>query len=297
MSTTDDQAPAADTAATAAADATAESAPDPAPAPAPAPCEPRPPLPRIVTCLGLLALAFHFTVTAIYINPISVIGLAWSTEINAYLEPLFRQRWSLFAPNPPMLDRRLDYQCEVDGRPGEWLSRSEGLLETHARRRFSPAARLRRLETAAIVATVGSQDLMLEQLVAAQDDASEETRGRVQDALAQRVAASIVSSETAYRLVLAYCRQDLGHDPERMRYRVVTSAIKPFSERESPTLSEAKGMTMPWLAPDEFDVLEQRAIEYLEVYEQQKRAEAERQPDSPTPEAASAASEGAQDHD
>lgn len=233
-------------------------------------------VPRALAAAGLLFLTVHFVFTAIYINPISVIGLAWRVPITAYLEPLFRQRWSLFAPDPPMLDRRLDYQCEVDGQSSEWVSRSEDLLETHARWRFSPAARLRRLETAAIVATVGSADLVFNELLASQDDASDEQRERVEDMFAQRVAASIVSSETAYRLVLAYCREDLGRDPDRMRYRVVTQDITPYSLRNDPDgASEPQGMTLPWLGPDEFNTLELRAQEYLAVYEQQKRERAE----------------------
>ncbi|MCA9682280.1 MAG: hypothetical protein KC457_08800 [Myxococcales bacterium] len=250
---------------------TGEEAESPEPAPSPESPPERRGLARVVTVLGLLVIVFHFTLTAVYINPVSVIGLRWRVTVTDYLEPLFRQRWSLFAPNPPMLDRRLDYQCEVDGDEGLWLSRSDDLLETHARWRFSPAARLRRLETAAVVATVGSQDEIMDQLVAAQDEADEQAREQVQDMLAHRVAASIVSSETAYRLVLAYCREDLGHDPDRMRYRIVTTEIKPYSERDTPGESEPKGMNMPWLGPDEFDTLAVRANEYLEVYEQQKQ--------------------------
>jgi hypothetical protein len=229
-------------------------------------------LSRVITALGLVFLVVHFTFTTIYLNPVSVIGLAWREPVNSYLEPLFRQRWSLFAPDPPMLDRRLDYQCEVDGEHGEWLSRSEDLLATHARWRFSPAARLRRLETAAIVATVGSADVIVTELLAAQDNASEEQRERVEDLLAHRLAASVVASETGYRLVLAYCREDLGSDPDRMRYRIVTSSVTPYSDRNDPSKAdEPRAMTLPWLPPDGFDTLELRAREYLDTYEQQKQ--------------------------
>jgi hypothetical protein len=228
-------------------------------------------LPRVVALVGLAVLTVHFVATALYINPVSVVGLAWHTPIAAYLEPLFRQRWSLFAPDPPLLDRRLDYQCEVAGEPGEWLSRSDSLLQTHARRRFGPAASLRRLETAAVVATVGSHDEILVELLASQAHASDEQRERVEDLLAQRTAASIVSSEAAYRLVLAYCSEDLGAEPDRLRYRIVSIPITPFSARNDPSMiDEARAMTSPWLGADDFDSLELRAHEYLEAYERAK---------------------------
>jgi hypothetical protein len=228
-------------------------------------------LARVVAGLGLALLAAHFMATAIYLNPVSVIGLAWHEPIRAYLEPLFRQRWSLFAPDPPLIDRRLDYQCEVDGHAGAWLSRSDALLGSHARWRVGPAASLRRLEAAAILATVGSYDPILEQLIAAREDSSAEQRRWVEDVVVERIAANMRSSETAYRLVRAYCRDDLGHDPDRMRYRIVTREITPYSERHSPPDPQGLGAsTVPWLGADEFDVLELRARDYLEDYAQQK---------------------------
>lgn len=225
---------------------------------------------RVVAVSGVLLLTGHFVATAVYINPIAVVGLAWHAPIAEYLEPLFRQRWSLFAPDPPMLDRRLDYQCEIDG---TWLSRSEQLMATHARWRLGPAASLHRLESAAIVASVGAQDPILDELLATADQASPEQRERIDRLLAERVATSIVTSETAYRLILAYCDEELGRRPDRMRYRIVTSDVVPYSQRNSPTTdTRPRAMTMPWLGSNEIDSLELRARQYLDTYEQQKLA-------------------------
>jgi hypothetical protein len=229
-------------------------------------------LPRVIATLGLLFLVFHFSFTLLYLNPISVVGLAWRKPVIGYLEPLFRQRWSLFAPDPPLLDRRIDYQCDVGGKVGEWVSRSEDLLHTHARTRLGPAGPLRRLETAAVVASVGSQDEVLAELVAAQEEASDDQREQLEDLLAQRAASAIRESEVGYRLVLSYCRADHGRDPDYLRYRIVTTNITPFSHRNDEShVEEPKAMVLPWLAPDEFDQLEQRAVEYMQLYQQQKQ--------------------------
>lgn len=228
---------------------------------------------RLLAAVGLLLIAVHFMLTAVYLNPVSVIGLAWQRPSAAYLEPLLRQRWALFAPDPPLVDRRLDYQCER----GPWHSRSDVLLETHARRRFGPAGRLRRLETAAIVATVGAHDPILDALLTSQVHASDEQRERIEQLLAQRAATSIATRETAYRLILAYCREQLGRDPLRMRYRIVTRRITPFSRRNAGSAdTESSAVTLPWLAPDELDSLEHRAAEALEAYERSDRVRAER---------------------
>lgn len=243
-------------------------------------------LPRVIATLGLIFLVFHFSFTLLYLNPISVVGLAWRKPVVGYLEPLFRQRWSLFAPDPPLLDRRIDYQCDVGGEIGEWVSRSEDLLHTHARTRLGPAGPLRRLETAAVVASVGSQDEVLAELINAQDAASDEQRDQLEDLLAQRAAATIRESEVGYRLVLSYCREDLGRDPDALRFRIVTTHITPFSHRNDEShVEEPKAVVMPWLAPSEFDQLEQRAIEYMELYRKQKQERATQ----PRPEAQAAA--------
>lgn len=233
-------------------------------------------LARILAGVGLVFLTIHFTATLIYLNPVSIVGLVWRQPVVSYLEPLFRQRWSLFAPEPPLLDRRLDYQCDVDGEISEWVSRSDDLLDTHARTRFGPAGPLRRLETAAVVATVGSQDEVLSELVNAQDQASDAQRDQIEDLLAQRAASSIRSSEVGYRLILSYCRQDLGRDPDYLRYRIVTTNITPFSLRNDEShVEEPKAMVLPWLSPAQFDELEQRAIEYMQIYQQQKQERAQ----------------------
>lgn len=233
-------------------------------------------VPRILVGLVLTLMTGHFVMTALYINPVSVAALQYQYEISSYMEPLFRQRWSLFAPNPPLLNRRLDYQCQTDGQEGEWISRSEELIKTHARRRFSPASRMRRVETAAIAATVGSEDPMMTTLLEAQDKADEAQRQLVEDAFARRYAATIRSSRMAYQLVYAYCYEDLGRAPERLRYRIVTQPVPPFSIRNTPEKNEdPKSMTAQWLAPDEFDTLEDRAKEFIALYEKQKAEKAE----------------------
>lgn len=81
------------------------------------------------------------------------------------------------------------------------------------------------------------------------------------------------SSETAYRLVRAYCREDFGRDADRIRYRIVTREVTPYSERHRPPDPQSSGAsTVPWLDADEFDVIELRAQDYLEAYAQQKQA-------------------------
>ncbi|MFV8750026.1 DUF5819 family protein [Nannocystaceae bacterium ST9] len=228
---------------------------------------------RALTVACLAVLTVHFTITAVYLNSVSVVGLHWRNEALAYLEPLFRQRWTLFAPDPPLLDRRLDYQCDRDGVETEWLSRGDELLESHAGRRFGPAGRLRRIEQAAVLATLGGQDVLLDQLIASLDEAPPEQRDAINDLIAHKVAENIASSRTAYHLIWHYCRQDGVGEVDRIRYRIVTRKITPYSYRNDPDhVEEPTAVSVPWLRPAEIEDLDVRAREYLDLYFEQKAA-------------------------
>ncbi len=228
---------------------------------------------RLLAGFGLIWLAGHFLCTAVYLNPVSVVGLAWAGPVSAYLEPLFRQRWSLFAPDPPLVDRRLDYQCERDGERGPWRSRSDALLASHARTRIGPAGRLRRLETAAIVATLGTRDPLLDALLRAQDQADPDQRERVEALLVERVAAQLGARAISYRLIFGYCREELGAAADRVRYRVVTRELPAFSRRHAPRERGGRALTFPWLSREGLATLDLRGRELIDAHAEQARAD------------------------
>ncbi|HXH75724.1 MAG TPA: DUF5819 family protein [Bacteriovoracaceae bacterium] len=74
-----------------------------------------------------IALLFicHFSILTVYlINPEKI------DVINLYVEPIFRQNWHMFAPNPLTFSSRLVVKCsDKDG----WIDPTMGLLEKHSR--------------------------------------------------------------------------------------------------------------------------------------------------------------------
>lgn len=221
---------------------------------------------RTVGVVGMLALALHFTLTIIYLHPISVVGLGTRDWVTSYMEPYFQQRWTLFAPDPPLDDRRLDYQCELDGEVGPWTSRSEGLLRTHARFRFGPAGRMRRHEQAAMSAVVGVHDSVIDEIIAAKGEASERQRELIDLRMAQQTALRIQGGMITYELVADYCREERG-EPDAVRFRLVTRPIAPYSSRNDPSWSaEPEVFVSPWLAPADFASLDEQAQRYMRDY-------------------------------
>ncbi|MFV8756546.1 DUF5819 family protein [Nannocystaceae bacterium ST9] len=188
-----------------------------------------------------------------------------------YMEPYFMQKWTLFAPDPPLMNRRIDYQCELAGEAGPWKSRTNAMLETHARSRFGPVGRFRRHEQATMIAAVGSHDSVVEQLIAHEAQAPDSKREQLEDLLAQQNAARIQGSRVTYELMADYCREEQG-DVDRVRFRVTTEAIAPYSHRNDPSWQPTpEVMLAEWLAPEEFDGLEAKAVEYIEAYRAGKR--------------------------
>ncbi|NJK31104.1 MAG: hypothetical protein HC927_01100 [Deltaproteobacteria bacterium] len=221
---------------------------------------------RSVGALGVCVLLVHFTITLIYLNPISVVGLASRGRVVEYMEPYFRQRWSLFAPDPPLFNRRLDYQCEVDGEIGPWKSRTGGLLDAHARFRFGPSHRMRRYEQAAMSAMIGVKDPVLDEIIAGKDSAPQAQREAIELRLAQLTADKIQGSKATYELSADYCREEIG-EPDRVRFRLTTETIAPFSERDNPDWApEQEIFVAEWLAPSQFDGLTEQAAQYMRDY-------------------------------
>jgi hypothetical protein len=70
-----------------------------------------------------LVLSFHFTATALWVAPAAPLHDAMAPVLNPYMQPFFRQSWSIFAPNPV----HGDYTFLIRAR---WTDRSTGQLRT-----------------------------------------------------------------------------------------------------------------------------------------------------------------------
>jgi len=67
--------------------------------------------PKNKTIFTLAALGFliiHFTATFFYVAPPSWTGERFKNYSNYYMLPLFHQSWSLFAPSPPMVNKKVN---------------------------------------------------------------------------------------------------------------------------------------------------------------------------------------------
>lgn len=70
-----------------------------------------------------LVLSFHFAATALWVAPVGPLSQALAPVLNAYMQPVFQQGWSLFAPNPVNGDSELFLRAR-------WTDRSTGEIRT-----------------------------------------------------------------------------------------------------------------------------------------------------------------------
>ena len=74
----------------------------------------------------LCLVAFHFTTTALYVSPPNPLKIKLINPLHAYMDPIFGQAWTLFAPNPLAHSSHLATVCkwregdsEVESEPTE----------------------------------------------------------------------------------------------------------------------------------------------------------------------------------
>jgi hypothetical protein len=95
-----------------------------------------------VTAAGLAGWAVaHFALVLLVLAPWNALPHDLRGTANAYVDPILRQGWWFFAPNPPLSDRRLyvrgTYIEGGDRRTTPWLALSEPVTEAVQRDRLS----------------------------------------------------------------------------------------------------------------------------------------------------------------
>src|SRR5262245_53230058 len=87
---------------------------------------------------GVSLLAFHLFATLSHIAPEHPYREQLRPVTRAYTEPLLRQQWHMFAPDPAISTFKLLFRYERHRRGwSEWLDAGEPLLRAHQRNRLS----------------------------------------------------------------------------------------------------------------------------------------------------------------
>jgi hypothetical protein len=206
----------------------------------------------------ILALVFHFGMTLIYLSPLNPPKAKSLGFVRSYMEPLFWQRWELFAPNPIMDNRYTLVSCRLDDGAGghedtAFYDLTTPLLEAKYRWRFTPADRLERAAKAASYLAMGTPDPLLDKIKQHADVFSDFLVATKEAENARREKGLHMFA----RLASAQCDALYGRRrTSAVRIQYVIVKPPPFSRRrDADQTGESTVVEFPWLPYEEVAAL------------------------------------------
>ncbi len=119
----------------------------------------------LLPCVLAAVLAVHFAMTALYLLPLNPLKLRYGGTVISYMEPIFTQKWSLFAPEPLTVARVLLVRCKgPDGAVSTWEDVTSPLMHDKWSSRFTPSDRLLSAEYGAVAILLGPEEELLQRL-------------------------------------------------------------------------------------------------------------------------------------
>lgn len=199
------------------------------------------------------ALVFHFSMTLLYLTPDNPLRVRVAGIVEGYMNPLFAQRWSLFAPDLARDDRRFYVQCRLTDTDGSFHDSpfqdvETFRLEAKRTRKFTEQDRLHRVTNAIPLTMFGeSGDRERFQKLIERHPEDErykvlmdlfENEQRTQFEYGMRLASRAASAE---------CDRMYGSgNTIATRVRIVIAKIPKFSERENGTVEAPTAIKLLW---------------------------------------------------
>lgn len=175
----------------------------------------------VVAAVGAV-FAVHVVCTALYLLPPNPMTGYWSEPVRRYMEPLFAQRWLLFAPEPATNSLKIWSRYQCAGSWTRWRDPAAPLLETHQRNRLSPAGKLLYISNS-LARDLSSTSMEIAIRLRCRDEPCEQRRK------AEMRRTPVFQSAIRYTLHSAPCAA-----PESVQFMVVQLYPVQFSERHRP---------------------------------------------------------------
>lgn len=112
----------------------------------------------------LVVLVFHFSIILLSVIPFNPITHKTNNIVYSYIDPLFTQTWTLFAPDPIHTNEALQIQLELaNGKTTEWIDATNPLIEKMHANYISPFNRMGRI-TQSITGQMLTEDVLVNEL-------------------------------------------------------------------------------------------------------------------------------------
>jgi hypothetical protein len=230
----------------------------------------------VASICGATLLA-HFGLTVLYLTPLNPVRLIYGKYAEAYMQPFFKQRWSLFAPNPPLDNRSIALRCRVADPAGvretDWIELDQMVIKVRRKNLFSPVERLGRVNRVILSSALGTRNEMValfKEKIARKLPGQPNGEAFADDEkldLYQNVAESIAAEEQRVREATrpfidrvgsSYCEAFFGSGRVlASQFLIVNHRFPRYSERAQPDdHGEKKAFTLTWgeFVPDVADL-------------------------------------------
>lgn len=206
------------------------------------------------------ALVVHFAFTLAFLTTLNPLKVRALPLINAYMVPLFEQRWELFAPDPMVDTRYLLVGCRTQDPAGglqekPFTNMTAAFRELKHRYRVTPADRLERAQFAPIHMMMGEQDALAKKVIEkTEDETFKRARELIEESRMEKGKAGV---RLLARVASAECDRLYGRGAAReVRVRMVIVKAPPFSKRHLPTeQGETQYIDFPWAPYEEVSSL------------------------------------------
>lgn len=190
-----------------------------------------------LACLALVAL--HTVFTLAYLTPLNPIKVGVMARVDAYMLPVFGQKWELFAPDPKGKTHYLLVSCRVprgDGTLEEtpWLDTTSRLYAQHYSNRLAVGDRIARAELAVLHFVFPRSSELFEAIkkLPADDPAAKSAREAIEKGADAEYALGI---RMLGRVASIECDEAYGRGRStEVRARITSFETPPFAERTRP---------------------------------------------------------------
>jgi len=194
----------------------------------------------LMPALLIAALTIHFGLLAIYLMPYNPVKVHLNELSTRYVDPIFTQRWELFAPEPIIGSKVFLVSCRIPDESGEmhetqWIDVTTRLYDMHYRSRISSADRLARAQLAGMYTMSSLHDPLIEHLEKIDPGDDEAAKGVVETIRAAKDANVRRGLRMLTRMASVECDRVHGAGVSRqVRVQMLDVAPPAFSKRDEP---------------------------------------------------------------
>ncbi|MDT0700367.1 DUF5819 family protein [Staphylococcus chromogenes] len=193
-------------------------------------------LPIVLT----LILAMHFTLVLLFVAPINPISNKTSYFVSNYINPIFTQTWTLFAPDP--IDRNTSLQIRtisVNGSKGEWIDSSNIIVEKMHKNYFSPYNRIARIPESILNESFSEEYMFTKLREKFEENKNNKEIEKLNKVNKEKFKKSLpLLQRYASSFIKATHNEKEVNEIKFIEMRVIQQEAKPFSQRDKVKQSE-----------------------------------------------------------